>query len=87
MWTTANLSIGGKNLTNINFANILDQVKFIGTYKFFQQSFSALASSMSDEERKGVRTECEKFIRKDPKANEKFRQRVGFGLFVLCKKI
>ena len=27
---------------------------------------------MSDEERKGVRTECEKFIHKDPKVNEKF---------------
>ena len=63
---TTFLSIGGKNLTNINFANISDQVKF------FQQSLSALTSSMSDEERKGVRNECEKFIRKDRKLNEKF---------------
>ena len=41
-------------------------------YKFFQQSLSALASSMSDEERNVVRKECEKFIRKNPKLNEKF---------------
>ena len=27
---------------------------------------------MSDEEKKGVRTECENFIKKDPKLNEKF---------------
>ena len=42
-------------------------------YKFFQQSLSALASSMSDEERNVVRKECEKFIRKNPKLNEKFQ--------------
>ena len=71
-WRTTDLSISRKNLTNINFTNIGGQIKFIDTYKFFQQSLSALASNMSDEERKGVRVECEKFIHKDPKVNEKF---------------
>ena len=45
---------------------------FIDTVKYFQQSLSALASSMDDEEKKGVRTACEKFIKKYPKLNEKF---------------
>ena len=71
-WRTTDLSISGKNLTNRNFTNIGGQIKFIDTYKFFQQGLSALASNMSDEERKSVRVECEKFIRKDPKVNEKF---------------
>lgn len=71
VWKTTNLSIGGKNLTNVNFANISYQVKFIDTVKYFQQSLSALASSMIDEEKKGIRTECERFIKNDPKLNKK----------------
>ena len=69
-WKTTNLFIGGKNLTNINFAKISDQVKFIDTVKYFQQSLSALSSSMIDEKKKGIRTECQRFIKNDPKLNK-----------------
>ena len=72
-WRTTNLSIGGKNLSNINLANISDQVKFIDIYKYYQQSLSVLASTMNDEERLSVRKECEKFIIKDPKLGLKFQ--------------
>ena len=54
---TTNLSIGGKNLANINFANISDQIKFIDTYKYFQQSLSVLSNTMSNEERLSVTKE------------------------------
>ena len=68
-WRTTNLSLGGKNLVNTNFANISDQVKFIDTYKYFQQSLSVLANTMSDEERLVVRSECKRFISRYPKLN------------------
>ena len=71
-WRTTNLSFGGKNLANINFVNISNQVKFIDTYKYFQQSLSILANTMSDEERLGVRNEYKKFISRDAKLNQKF---------------
>ena len=47
-WRTTNLSIGSKNLSNINFANISDRIKFIDTYKYYQQTLSVLASTMND---------------------------------------
>ena len=72
-WRTTNLSIGGKNLSNINLASISDQVKFIDTYKYYQQSLSVLASTMNDQKRLSVRKECEKVIIKDPKLRLKFQ--------------
>ena len=35
VWRTKNLCIGGSNLTNVNYANIGDQVKIIDTMKFY----------------------------------------------------
>ena len=49
-----------------------DQVKFIDAVKYYQQNLLALASSMRDEEKRGVRIECERFIKNNPKLNEKF---------------
>ena len=49
---TRNLSIVGTNLTNINFANISDQIKFIDTLKYYQQSLSVLASTMTRKKNK-----------------------------------
>ena len=49
------LRLGALNLSNINFANISDQVKFIYMYKYYQQSLSVLASTMNNEERCSVR--------------------------------
>lgn len=35
IWRTRNISIGGTNLTNINFANVSDQIKFIDAVKYY----------------------------------------------------
>ena len=73
-WKTRDLTIGGKNLVNINFANIANQVNYIDTYKYYQQSLSVLVSTMTDEERFCVKKECKKFIENDPKLNVKFQK-------------
>ena len=43
-WRTRDITIGGKNPTNKNFASIGNQVQFIDTIKYFQQSVGGLAS-------------------------------------------
>ena len=62
VWETSEISIGGKNLTNVNFTIIRNQVKFIDTVKYFQQSLASLADSMTDDERKNVRKSCRNFL-------------------------
>ena len=62
VWETSDIAIGGKNPTNVNFANIKSQVKFIDTIKYFQQSLGNLADSMTDEEKPNVRKNCRNFI-------------------------
>ena len=64
-WRTRDISIVGKNTTDINFARIANQVIFIDTIKYFQQSLATLASTMTDKERVAAKTECKKFILKD----------------------
>ena len=39
----------------MNFANIANQIKFIDTYKCYQESLSILASTMTDEERSNIK--------------------------------
>ena len=72
VWRTRNLSVGGTNLTNINFANISDQTKFIDTLKYFQQNLSVLASTMTEEEEQKIKNECIKFIENYQKLNITF---------------
>ena len=55
IWETTDINIGGKNTTDINFAIIQNQVRFIDTVKYFQQSLANLASSMTKIEQKNVR--------------------------------
>ena len=62
VWETSEISICGKNLTNVNFTIIRNQVKFIDTVKYFQQSVASLADSMTDDERKNVRKSCRNFL-------------------------
>ena len=71
-WRTINISIGGTNLVNINFANITNQVKFIDTLKYYQQSLSVLPTTITDQEKQGIKKVCQKFIKNDTKLNEKF---------------
>ena len=63
VWETKQISIGGKNATSINFAIIKNQVQFIDTTKFFQQSLASLGDSMTETERKNARDLCQNFLR------------------------
>ena len=44
-------NVGGKNPTDVNFASIGNQIQFIDMIKYFQQSLSALANSLTDKEK------------------------------------
>ena len=72
VWRTRDIKIGGKNPTNINFANTGNQIMFLNTIKYFQQSLKSLAASKTDNEKLAIRREWEKFIKKDPKFALKF---------------
>ena len=48
VWETTDISIGGQNTTNINYAVIGSQVRFIDFIKFFQTSLDKLASNITD---------------------------------------
>ena len=54
MWETTEIAIGGKNPTDVNFVIIRNQVWFIDTVKYFQQSLGSLAKSMTDTERENL---------------------------------
>ena len=49
-WWTRDINIGGKNSADINFSRIGNQVVFIGTVKYFQQSLATAANTMTDKE-------------------------------------
>ena len=51
MWRTKDLNIGGSRLTNINFANLGSQVKFIDTMKYYLSSLGSLANTLNDIEK------------------------------------
>ena len=72
VWRTRNLSIGAANLTNINFAKISDQIKFLYTLKYYQQSLSVLVSTMTKKQKQKIKNECLKFIEHDQKLSTKF---------------
>ena len=55
MWETTDIKIGAKNASNVNFAAISNQVRFIDTIKYFQRSLANLASSMNDVEKQSIR--------------------------------
>ena len=46
-WRTRGILIGGKNQTDINFADIGNHVVFIETINYFQQSLDTLANTMN----------------------------------------
>ena len=55
--------VGGSNLTNANYVNVGDQVKFIDTIKYYQQSLSKLAETVTAGEKKSIRIECKKYLK------------------------
>ena len=49
-----------------------NQVVFIDTIKYFQQSLATLANTLTDKERQAIRKECKKFILSDENLSRKF---------------
>ena len=66
VWRTKRLNIGRSNLTNVQYANIVSQVKFIDTIKYDQQSLSSLAKSADENKKGNMGDSCEKFIQNIP---------------------
>ena len=63
-WCTKELSAGGTNLTNLNFANIRGEIKLIDTLKYYQQSLAELTSSMDEKEIEKARVVMDSFLKK-----------------------
>ena len=66
VWRTKDISIIGKNPSDINFASIRKQIQFVNTIKYFQQSLDTLANSLTEKETNAISRECEKILRNDP---------------------
>ena len=54
MWGTKDINSGRSGSTNLNFASIAPQVKFIDTVKYFLISLGKLASTLDDVEKTRV---------------------------------
>ena len=61
-WFSKKLNICGTNLTIINFSNIIGEIKFIDSLKYYQKSLAELASTLSGEEKISVKTLTEQFF-------------------------
>ena len=72
VWKTKDIIIGGKNPRDINFAYISNQVQFIDTIKYFQQSLGALASSLTMSEKSAIYSECQKYLMADDRLSRTF---------------
>ena len=60
------------NLTNVQYANMGSQVKFIDAIKYYQQSLPALAKNVKEMEKKNIKTSCQKFIEKNKRYSRVF---------------
>ena len=72
VWKTRDICIGGKNPTDITFASIGNQVQFIDTIKYFQQSLGALANSLASSEKTAIYSQSKKYLMNDPKISKNF---------------
>ena len=54
----------GTNLTNIQYASIGDQAKFIDTIKYYHQLLGSLSASIDTLDKKNIRKSCKSFIKK-----------------------
>ena len=88
MWGAKQFNIGGMNLTNVQYANIGNQVKLIDTIKYYQQSFSSLTKNVNEMQKKNIKNSCRKFIEKDEPYSRIFEllhdneKKLGFRLFL-----
>ena len=61
-WCSKEIKVGDSNLTHIHFSNIIGEVKFIDTLKYYQKSLGELASALSDKEKIVVKKLTEQFF-------------------------
>ena len=53
VWRMKDIHIGGKNLTNLNYAST-DKFKFIDTMKYYQSSLGKLSETLTDKEKDNI---------------------------------
>ena len=61
-WGTNDFEMGGTNLTNVNYANIRNQLKTIDTLKYYQTTLAGLTSTADDKEKAEIRKVAEHFL-------------------------
>ena len=49
-WCSKEVNIGGTNLTHANYGNISNEIKLIGSLKFYQRNLLEPSSTLTDEE-------------------------------------
>ena len=62
VWETTRIKIGAKSASNINFALIGNQFRFIDTIRYFQQNLGNLGASMTDIEKKYIKKTFERVL-------------------------
>lgn len=55
VWKSKKLNIGGSNLTDINFANVGNQIKLINVMKYYQQSLVNLSAKTTTKEKTTIK--------------------------------
>ena len=53
VWRTKDINIGGKNLTDLNYAST-DKFKFIDTMKYYQSSLGKLSETLTEKEKDNI---------------------------------
>ena len=54
VWETSNLNMAGTNLTNMNYANISNQIKTIDTIKYYQTSLANISNTAAFNEKVNI---------------------------------
>ena len=72
IWRTKNLSIGGKGINDLNYANLADQIKFIDTIKFYQELLSKTAKNTETKEKENIEKSLIVLLETQPKYNFKY---------------
>ena len=52
-WRTKDINIGGKDLTDLNYASI-DKFKFVDTMKYYQTSLGKLSETLTEKEKENI---------------------------------
>ena len=67
VWRTKKLNIRGSSLTDVQYANIGNQVKLLETIKYYQQSLASLAASANEIEKANIRKNERSLYKEDEK--------------------